>query len=88
MSENKHGEWQPMESAPKDGAKVLILVDWGGTRGREVWIAQWNSDCHAKKPRPYWEWVGKSTYIQEMRAHPPLAWMPLPSTELADEVAP
>jgi hypothetical protein len=78
----EHGKWQPMESAPKDGTRVLVLIDQVGTRGRSVWTARWDDSRYAKKPRPYWSWDWKGADVQEMRNNPPIAWMPLPPTEI------
>lgn len=62
---------QPMESAPKDREIMLFA--------RGYWyIGQWDDDCHALKPRPFWLYSalwGKTG----CRAVPPVAWMPLPA---------
>lgn len=62
--------WRPIESAPKD-QKILV---WA--RGYH-WVAGWDDDRYAKKPRPFWDYSnlwGKTG----CRETPPTHWMPLP----------
>jgi hypothetical protein len=69
--------WQPMESAPRDGTRVLIERPTPGG-GTQVDIAKYDDDRCVKKPKPYWAWdrgfFGKRT-MQDLQ---PLRWMPLP----------
>ena len=68
-------EWQPIETAPKDGTKVLLFVDTGYEA--RIHPGKWNDDRYAKRPRPYWDYL----YFQTMdsRDHQPTHWMPLPA---------
>lgn len=71
-------EWQPIETAPKDGTEVLIA---GGTYSdgwnteipfRGVSIAYWYR-CHDA------HWRGDDLQAHdEWREHKPTHWMPLP----------
>lgn len=70
-------EWQPIETAPKDGTRVLI---WSmiHTAGKAVG-ARWNDDRYAKKPRPYWQTdTIRIDGVDQCRAYPPEFWVPLP----------
>ena len=75
-------EWQPIETAPKDGTAVLVYPPtW---RERTASVAVWDNDEYARKPRPYWrrdDDMGKVTYSRE---RPPTHWMPLPTPPLPD----
>ena len=64
-------DWQPIETAPKDGTRILVLI------GSKVQIAQWNEDGYVKKPTPFWHWapgLGKGFNRGQQPAH----WMHLP----------
>lgn len=66
--------WLPIESAPKDGTKVLLYCPHiGVVRG------SWQFNKYAKKPRPYWsnDWEAVAGAIAT-RADQPTHWMPLP----------
>jgi len=71
-------EWQPIESAPKDGTEILLYrpsdCDWA-----RVVVGLWEDDRYAVKPKPYWR-HGKQhfTGIREARVYQPTHWMPLP----------
>jgi len=71
-------EWQPIETAPKDGTWVLVfgsISDEGDERTTAV--AQYTDDLNGRKTRGHWQfawydggyhgWVGNATH-----------WMPLP----------
>ncbi len=63
-------EWQPIETAPKDGSEVLLFVP-SASFGRNVMSAVWDNDnggCDAS-------WVVLEGYIGEYN---PTHWMPLP----------
>ncbi len=68
---------QPIETAPKDGTKILI---WrGDSSSAEVVIGRWDDDKYSQKPRPYWTgidhyWRG----VRWCREHAPTDWMPIP----------
>jgi hypothetical protein len=59
-------EWRPIESAPKDGREVLLLLEWrypGITKAPQYryGVGQWRNG----------NW-------RHMQAGVPIAWMPLP----------
>jgi hypothetical protein len=62
---------RPIEEAPKDvGNKILAFNErysWGQ--------CYWTLDDFAKRPRPYWNWVGKQT--TDSRTWPPTHFIPL-----------
>lgn len=75
-------EWQPIETAPKDGTAVLVT---GGTYGcddiscefhhlpfKEVAVARWD-----KVDRMWWFCFGGAFYAN------PTCWMPLPDPPIA-----
>lgn len=68
-------EWQPIETAPKDGTKVLVYT---GTRnGMTASPAMWDEDKYAKRIRPFWsrlDAIGRS----DSRGNQPTHWMPMP----------
>lgn len=70
------GEWQPIETAPKDGSPVLVYPPlWVN---KTCSIAKYNDDKFAKKPKPYWNRDDCFGRITENRMKPPTHWMPLP----------
>jgi hypothetical protein len=77
------GKWQPMESAPKDGEILLLTEETTPTgKRRRVEMGRCNDDRHARKPKPFWEQISRRHLgLVFMRKNPPIAWMPLPSTE-------
>jgi hypothetical protein len=77
------GKWQPMESAPKD-REILLLTEETTSTGKRLCVdlARYTDDKHAKKPSPFWDLISRRHLgLVVMRARPPIAWMPLPSTE-------
>ena len=68
-------EWQPIESAPKDGTKILLYYQ---DRSRVV-CGHWYWDGYAKKPRPYWTSDNEQLWGRYFhRETSPTHWMPLP----------
>ena len=71
--------WQPIETAPKDGTSVL--VGWEGKS--KMMIAHWDKDTYEGKRRPtkpyWWSWDASLTATIS-RANPPTHWMKLPSS--------
>ena len=48
--------WRPIETAPRDGTKVLLFWSDSGRRQRGIEVGYWNDDRNAsRKPRPYWQ---------------------------------
>ena len=74
MSEPKFGEWQPIETAPKDGSLIMI--------GRLGWAmpARWR----------FYETLGSGYWVFSNNQHikktdsQPTHWMPLPEPPNAD----
>lgn len=63
-------EWQPIETAPKDGSWILLGYFLGSGGGGHPMVAMWHS-LHEK-------WCdGKSTY-NDKGYFSPTHWMPLP----------
>lgn len=72
----KARDWQPIETAPKDGTAVLVYP--GTWSGRSASIAKWESDKYAKKPRPFWRRDDDMGRVTISRERSPTHWMPLP----------
>lgn len=69
-------EWQPIETAPKDGTVVLV---WPPTwPNRSCSTARWNSDEYANRPAPFWDRDDGLLHRTTSRAIPPTLWQPLP----------
>jgi len=64
--------WQPIETAPKGGCQILVF---NPIRGVE--IRQWNTECHAAHPKPFWDHYGVWGKMSN-RATQPTHWQPLP----------
>lgn len=41
-------EWQPIETAPKDGTTLLLAIN------REVVVSQWDAEPFCSHDNPYW----------------------------------
>lgn len=71
------GGWRTIETAPRDGRKILI---WSEVyRPGHPVIVWWDDDRFAKKPLPRWltrdPIYGRRAFIDR----PPTHWMPLPT---------
>jgi len=64
--------WQPIETAPKDGTEIWLCF------GSNVMSGQWDDQCYAKKPNPFWRGVKDYMGVKWFRANQPKCWMPLP----------
>lgn len=71
-------EWQPIETAPKDGTRILVAGN-----GR-VDIAHWEKDVSevlvAAYPNPYWQECDNSSwFLLGEKWFEPTHWMALPN---------
>lgn len=64
-------EWQPIETAPKDGTKVLLWDDG-------VTIGEWSENVHPWNDGNWWVEGGQVT--TQTATH----WMPLPEPPKGD----
>ena len=75
-------EWQPIETAPKDGQVILVVSNFGGNFHPYVGIAHWEGDCkdndlwRAGMPDEWRDAEGRGDEI--LGFHKPTHWMPLP----------
>ena len=60
-------EWQPIETAPKDGTKIIVFDHYDG-----VVIARWRM----RWPESGYEWIEATG--EEYENYRPTHWMPLP----------
>lgn len=73
-------EWQPIETAPKDG--TWIFLGGGHTddeaEPRSCAVAQWTDYLNGGKTKPHWQfaWYDGGYYG---RYENPTHWMPLPA---------
>lgn len=71
-------EWQPIETAPKDGTRVLLFRP-SQYPSATVVAGNFDSDRYASKPRPYWTHDLEILWSRtEARKCQPTHWMPLP----------
>jgi hypothetical protein len=70
-------EWQPIDTAPKDGGIILLYrptaYPWG-----QITPGKWEDQPYAKRPKPFWDIWLKIGSITESRQWEPTHWMPLP----------
>lgn len=70
-------EWQPIETAPKDGTQILAYgrYGWGGYAKRKIgWaVISWAEEFGGDESR--WVLVHDNPYVDVMF---PTYWMPLP----------
>ncbi len=73
-------DWQPIETAPKDGTEVVGWFPYHSTAtlGGSVFVMRWNDDRYHKRPVPYWEASGWVWGRRDQREKQPTHWMPLP----------
>jgi regulator of replication initiation timing len=68
--------WRPIETAPKDGERVLLR--WSGYRRPCVGV--WCMDFGASKPTPHWSGDSDRLFgLREARKLQPTHWMPIPA---------
>jgi hypothetical protein len=69
-------KWRPIETAPKDGTEVLLLLDYG------IHIGSWQS--HGDVSYPFvWKDQSGSVLVRGWKLDPePVGWMPLPPTKV------
>jgi hypothetical protein len=66
--------WQPIETAPQDGTRILL---W---RAGHVICGRFDPDRRAAKPRPYWTHDAEFLLGKlDARATAPTHWQPLPA---------
>ncbi len=75
-------DWQPIETAPRDGTPVLLvdysLGDPGDPPGFDVFVGYWSDDAHNR---------GWTCAYYNVRTHDPDHWMPLPAPPVYEEPA-
>jgi hypothetical protein len=63
-----NNKWLPMDTAPRDGTKVLVATINGG-----MYIVHWDD---------YFQWCDEDN--NDLRAESAIAWMPLPPSPTAE----
>lgn len=64
-------EWQPIESAPKDGKRIICYRPYAYF---QIGMAAWVTNGHGKS---YWSDLAGNSYSW-CKETPPIYWMPLP----------
>ncbi len=67
-------QWQPIETAPKDGSQVLIAI------GRRIEIAAWNENAEYDRfeVAPGWQVFACEDGYYSVAIEKPTHWMPVP----------
>ena len=69
-------EWQPIETAPKDGSAILAVVQWmwsDGTPGEAQDVVHWHQ-------AGFWACATPMNYLQALdEGVTPTHWRPLPA---------
>ena len=72
-------EWQPIETAPKDGTRVLLYRP-GGWPSARVTVGNYSDERYHTRPRPYWTHdLERMEGKVATRHRQPTHWMPLPA---------
>ena len=63
--------WQPIETAPKCGRRILLKY----AKNFPVVFGHWNEDKYSYKPKAYFSNDRERLYgVRETRANQPIAW--------------
>jgi hypothetical protein len=73
-------QWQPIETAPKDGTPILIL--YKGHAIEALWECVDSGDWESGQQPVYW-WSSELNYLED--GDEPTHWMPLPTPPIADK---
>jgi hypothetical protein len=77
MSEERMSDWQPIETAPRDGTSVLLWEQEATLRHDGIVICGSYVDFHGKAPDGYHDgWFDDVSGHYEVK---PTHWMPLPA---------
>lgn len=71
-------EWQPIETAPTDGTRILLSNPTHPALTLRVVIGYYDPDSYSKRPRPYWSIEGIRS-VSGQRLYRPTHWMYLPA---------
>jgi hypothetical protein len=75
LEEEIEDGWQPIDTAPLKGQKIVVYCPWFGVCAS----AHWCTDHYSDKPRPYWTHAGEANYgIRMVRQNQPTHWRPMP----------
>lgn len=71
-------EWKTIDSAPRDGSRILLYRPTA-RYGFNVVFGTYDDNRFAKKPRPYWkhDWENIGG-VAESRENQPTHWAPIP----------
>lgn len=72
------GKWQPIESAPKDGTRILLGYSTHIFTGVWAVCGEWDDERYTKLRRGYWKHEMHFAGVLAMRSNPPTHWQPLP----------
>jgi hypothetical protein len=68
--------WRDISTAPRDGTEILV---WSAMNAGKCFLAVWDDNRFARKPRPYWSFCKERLYgTWTVRKNQPTHWMPLP----------
>lgn len=78
-------QWRPIETAPKDGTRILLYYPASNDLGYDRTVAgRWDIDRFSSRPKPYWtNDLERMLGVRVLRAFPPSHWMPLPAAPAA-----
>jgi hypothetical protein len=81
--------WQPIDSAPKDGTRILLFRPTAFC-ALHIVIGSWNADSRHDHPKAYWSHDAEHELgTKEARKFQPTHWMPLPAyPDVALDVTP
>ncbi len=71
----------PIETAPKDGTRVLLAFPCAQEGRVRIECGHWDHDRFATRPKPYWTGDQETIYGRRFyRERSPAFWMPLPAS--------
>lgn len=89
VSSTEFGAWHPIETAPKDGTRVLLFWPLFGNNEHQE-FGCWDTQPHNNKPKPFWSGDMERVYgIGWYRKYTPTHWMlPLKAPNVAINLPP
>lgn len=71
--------WKPIDTAPKDGTRVLLFYPVFKHQVQFRVVGHWSLDSHASRPKPYWSPDNAVLYgLIAVRMFKPTHWCHLP----------